>query len=143
MVRQFLQTYQNTPWLPPGLDLATANKNGGNIVSPAHLDQDLDQDTEKDWAPPRVVVLGDSHGIMWSPAICEITEKLGLKTAFWSVEGVETAVTFPVRSTQAMQGMTPAEKAAYDVSRLDLINQWPPDLVILVLSVRRYPHGPA
>ena len=103
----------------------------------------LTLDTEKDWAPPRVVVLGDSHGIMWSPAICEITEKLGLKTAFWSVEGVETAVTFPVRSTQAMQGMTPAEKAAYDVSRLDLINQWPPDLVILVLSVRRYPHGPA
>jgi peptidoglycan/LPS O-acetylase OafA/YrhL len=95
-----------------------AYKNGGIIVGQGE-------------SYPKVVVLGDSHGIMWSDSIRAITETLGIKTAFISMGGVSPFFQVPVRHDQKLFRMTAEEKYAYDDSRLELIKKWHPDLVIV------------
>jgi peptidoglycan/LPS O-acetylase OafA/YrhL len=80
---------------------------------------------------PAIIVLGDSHGVMWSDAIRAATEKLGVKTSFISMNGVSPFVTLPLRRNQHVSFLTSAEKYAYDQSRLDLVRAWKPKIVIL------------
>jgi len=88
-------------------------KQGGYIVGPSE-------------GPPRVVVLGDSHGCMWSKAIHTVTDRIGVKTAFWSMAGVDPFILFPPPHAPPSW----REKYEYDLSRLELIKQWKPDLVV-------------
>jgi peptidoglycan/LPS O-acetylase OafA/YrhL len=48
---------------------------------------------------PQIVVLGDSHGCMWSDAILAVTQKLGVKTSLYLMDGVPPYVTFPLSHT--------------------------------------------
>ena len=80
---------------------------------------------------PRIVVLGDSHGVMWSDAIRSVTEKLNIKTSFISMNGVNPFIRLPLSNEQSEGYLSPEEKFAYDKSRLELIKKWNPDLVIL------------
>jgi peptidoglycan/LPS O-acetylase OafA/YrhL len=80
---------------------------------------------------PRVVVLGDSHGVMWSNAIRTVTEKLKVKTSFISMNAESPFISLPLSGKQGGNYLSPEEKFAYDKSRMDLIKEWKPDLVIL------------
>ena len=82
-------------------------------------------------SPPQIVVLGDSHGVMWSGAIRAVSEKLGLKTAFYSMNGVSPLVQLPLSRQQQTYGLSAEEKYQYDQSRLDFIQKWKPQLVIV------------
>lgn len=82
-------------------------------------------------ANPKIVVLGDSHGVMWSDAIRSATEKLGIKTSFYSMNGVSPFVKFPLSRNQEISRISPKEKYQYDKARLDFIRKWQPQLVIL------------
>ena len=92
-------------------------KSGGYIVGPGH-------------SHPRVVILGDSHGSMWSKAIQTCTDRLGIKTAFWSLSAVDPFISFPVKPPPFPGRLTRQEKYDYDLNRLEFIKQWKPDLVI-------------
>lgn len=82
-------------------------------------------------SPPRVVVLGDSHGVMWSGAIRTVTEKLGVRTAFYSMNGVSPCIQWPLSRQQQAYSLSAEEKYQYDQARLDFIKEWKPQLVIV------------
>jgi peptidoglycan/LPS O-acetylase OafA/YrhL len=94
---------------------------------------------------PKVVVFGDSHGIMWSSAIHATIEKLNLKTSFYSMDGVSPFFTIPTNERNGIRPLnsqnksfmpdelflTPDERHRYDEARMLFIKQWTPDLVII------------
>jgi hypothetical protein len=80
---------------------------------------------------PRIVVLGDSHGVMWSDPIRIIAEKRGIKTSFYSMNGVSPFIKLPLSREQHINFLSPEEKYHYDKARLDFIRAWKPELVIV------------
>lgn len=84
-----------------------------------------------DGSAPQLVVLGDSHGVMWSDAIREVAEDHGICAAFISMNGVSPFLS--VRHSPALEDhfLTADEKADYDQSRMQFIRDWRPKLVIL------------
>lgn len=82
-----------------------------------------------------VVVLGDSHGLMWAPVIDEIAADMDLSVDYMTADG--TPVFFDPRSPEARgeaRYMTNAELTAFNNARLDLIRQQKPKLVIIAAS---------
>ena len=103
---------------PPRRAPADAFRRGGIILGPG---------TDA----PDIVVLGDSHGTMWSEAIHSVAKARGLRAAFISMNGVSPLMTVPVTRQPASQYLSSDEKYAYDSSRLALIASWKPDVVIV------------
>jgi len=87
---------------------------------------------------PQVVVLGDSHGCMWSDAILAVTQKLGVKTSLYVMDGVSPFVEFPLNRRQQVFQLSSEEKYLYDKSRLDFIRLWKPQLVIICAQWSSY-----
>jgi peptidoglycan/LPS O-acetylase OafA/YrhL len=80
---------------------------------------------------PRVVVLGDSHGCMWGPAIRTVIETRGITTSFQAAGGTPPFIDLPVGRQWADSTFTPQEKNDFDTARMAWIARWKPDLVIL------------
>lgn len=80
---------------------------------------------------PRIVVFGDSHGVMFAGAIREAADRLGVKTAFWTMNGVSPFLNIPPRDDQVAYLLNAEQKLQYDVSRLNLIAKWRPRVAII------------
>ncbi len=104
--------------MPPRESPADAFLRGGIIVG-------------DDESPPQVVLLGDSHGVMWSHAIRSVVENLQITTSFYSINGVSPLIQIPIDRCQRNQFLTSEQKYQYDKARLEFIEQWHPRLVIV------------
>jgi peptidoglycan/LPS O-acetylase OafA/YrhL len=80
---------------------------------------------------PRVVVLGNSHGCMWAPAIRAVTEGRGITTSFQAAGGDPPFIDLPPQRRSANTPFTAREKIDYDKARMAWIVRWKPDLVIV------------
>lgn len=80
---------------------------------------------------PRIVLLGDSHGVMWAKAVDDTSAELSVSTALWTMNGQSPFIEFPISKDQSSEYMSGFEKAAYDQARLDKIKEWKPDIVII------------
>lgn len=110
---------------PPRTALKTAYREGGIIVGPKN-------------GKPRIVILGDSLGVMWSNTIREIVERLKVKTSFYSAAGATPFIRFPLKDSGETLGFkTSEERFEYDTARRDFIEEWKPDLVILCTAWSR------
>jgi|GEM_PF-175757 len=87
---------------------------------------------------PKIVVLGDSMGTMWSNVIRTVTEKMEVTTSFYSMAGVTPFLELPLRDNQRLSSMSSQEKFLYDKARLQFINEWNPRLIILCAAWSRY-----
>ena len=88
-----------------------------------------------DSGPVDIVVLGDSHGLMWAPVIDEISKDLGLNASFLTADG--TPVFFDPANPSALGATTfysQEELTAFNQHRLDLIQSQVPQLVIIGAS---------
>jgi len=87
---------------------------------------------------PKIVVLGDSHGTMWSDVISTVSKRLGLKASFYSMHGVSPFVGLPWSPEQwQAQYITAEERLEYDNVRLKLIEKWKPLVVIVCVRWSR------
>ncbi|MBC8351032.1 MAG: acyltransferase [Planctomycetes bacterium] len=80
---------------------------------------------------PKLVVLGDSHGVMWSEAIRSVAEKLAIKASFYSINGVSPFIDLPLSKQQRVRFLSAEEKYLYDKKRLDFLRDWQPSIVIV------------
>ena len=78
--------------------------------------------------PPRVVVLGSSHAMMYGRVVDEACRRLGLPVAFLTANGVAPFFRTPVSSTFR----TPAEAAEFDATRRRFLRQWKPLAVVAI-----------
>ena len=81
---------------------------------------------------PRIMVLGDSHVLMWCEVVDTICRDLGEGVCFYAVAGEQPFLTVPVDLTKRKNfRMTRAELLAYDQGRLDALERWKPKVVVL------------
>ncbi len=81
-------------------------------------------------AEPRVVLIGDSHAVMWSKVVDEVTEELALTTSLWSMNGESGLMHVPPLEEPGRY-ITKNERFEYDNQRQFFINKWNPDIVIV------------
>lgn len=81
---------------------------------------------------PEVVVLGDSHALMWSGLIDDICAELGLTVSFYGADGTSPFIDLPLKVTKGNLFFTPEEKYEFDTKKMNFIKEWNPKIVILV-----------
>jgi hypothetical protein len=82
--------------------------------------------TEKKNTSPKIVVLGDSHGVMWCKLIDDICEKYSIPVSLWAMTGVQ-----PIMGVKRERLLTFEERREYDKGRINLITKWQPDIIFL------------
>ncbi len=79
---------------------------------------------------PRIVLLGDSHGVMWSKMVDEVTEELDLSVSLWSMIGEPVYMSTPPVE-QPGRFLNEIERFEYDDGRQLFLREWNPDIVIV------------
>jgi peptidoglycan/LPS O-acetylase OafA/YrhL len=81
---------------------------------------------------PDIVVLGDSHALMWARVLDEAAEELSTSIAFYSADG--TPAFFQIPPIQQRKGtifFTAGEKYAFDNARMRFLDRWKPKVVVI------------
>jgi len=79
---------------------------------------------------PKVVVMGDSHALMYSRLVDTICKEMGLSVAFLGVDRT------PVFFTARVNPLFPSRREAreFDEARMQWLKQWHPDAVFIIDS---------
>ncbi|NTW69698.1 MAG: acyltransferase family protein [Chlorobiaceae bacterium] len=81
---------------------------------------------------PEIMVLGDSHGLMWAPILDESAKNLKKSIAFYPADGTPPFFDIPVvKNNTYLTYYSTDEKYAFDIARLKYLNIWKPKLVII------------
>jgi peptidoglycan/LPS O-acetylase OafA/YrhL len=78
--------------------------------------------------PPKVVVLGSSHALMYSRLIDSICQRLGLSVAFLGMDGVPAFF----KATFTPSPLTTGEAAEFDEARRHWLRTWRPQAVFVI-----------
>jgi peptidoglycan/LPS O-acetylase OafA/YrhL len=100
-------------------------RTGGIVVGPAD-------------SPPRVVLTGNSHGVMWSNAMYEACEELGVSARLWSMDGIDPAFANPPVPSNPGFYISQEAKLEFDIARHEKIAQWRPAVVFLSARWENY-----
>jgi len=81
---------------------------------------------------PEIVILGDSHALMWAPVLDESAKYLKKSISFYSADGTPPFFDIPVaKSNKHMIYYSTDEKYAFDCAILKYLNTWRPKIVII------------
>lgn len=80
---------------------------------------------------PKIVLLGDSQGTMWSRAVDEIITGRGQTGSLWCMNAMQPYITIPVRRRSGTKTLSAEERERYDRARVRMIGQWKPAIVIV------------
>lgn len=81
---------------------------------------------------PQIVVLGDSHALMWGDVLNDIAKELNQTICFYTANGTPVFFEIPVQ-TQPYGALyfTAEQKARFDQMRLECLSKWKPKIVII------------
>lgn len=84
---------------------------------------------------PEVVILGDSHALMWSAILDEIVKELNVSISFYAAYGTPTFFSIPIK--KIFEKETPffsaEERYLFDKMRLRFLDEWKPKVVIIAV----------
>lgn len=80
---------------------------------------------------PQVVLLGDSYAGMWCKLIDELCQEKEITRSLWTMDGEMTFMEIPVIAGKPGRSLNAEDFYAYNSSRLEYIERWKPDLVIV------------
>lgn len=80
---------------------------------------------------PEIVVLGDSHALMWAGTIDRISADLNLTTSFYASYGMKPFIEIPVRIVPKPAFFTSEQKFVYDTKLLEFLTEWKPKIVVI------------
>ncbi len=81
---------------------------------------------------PEIVVLGDSHGLMWAPVLDQIAMEIRTTISFFTADGTPVFFPVPVVKGENTLFFTADEKVTFDSTRLESIRKWKPKVVVIV-----------
>lgn len=87
---------------------------------------------------PEVVVLGDSHALMWSASIDRVCRELGKTVSFYAADGADPFVALPLRKSGATHYFTADQRYRFDRKRLEYVEKWKPKVVVLATRWSSY-----
>lgn len=82
-------------------------------------------------ATPEIVLLGDSHAVMWAGVLDQIARQLGRSISFYAADGTTPFFDIPTRKGNRTQLFNADEKFAFDTARLTFLRNWKPRVVII------------
>jgi peptidoglycan/LPS O-acetylase OafA/YrhL len=80
---------------------------------------------------PKILVIGDSHALMWSNTLNNIAMDLKTTISFYAVDGVSPFFSIPPKAMPGGSFFTTAEKYQFDQKILFYIQKWKPKLTII------------
>lgn len=83
---------------------------------------------------PELVVLGDSHGVMWSGVLDEICAELGISVSFYATDGVAPFFNIPIEKQKSTTYFSSEEKYTFDKMRLFYLKEWKPKVVVIAVK---------
>ncbi len=87
---------------------------------------------------PEIVVLGDSHALMWARVLDEAAKELSMSIAFFAADGTPTFFNIPPKKQQkGTLFLTAEEKYIFDQSRLKYLAEWKPKIVVIACNWMR------
>jgi peptidoglycan/LPS O-acetylase OafA/YrhL len=81
---------------------------------------------------PELMLLGDSHGVMWAKVLNEICDSLKISRSFYTANG--TKPFFNLKDIDSQQGneyFNPKERSEYAKSVIENIETWKPKVIII------------
>jgi hypothetical protein len=90
---------------------------------------------------PHVVVLGNSHALMWSDVVCDAAADRGLTVAVNAIPGTPLPTRIPPRLGRGFGGLTGQERYDFECAWLAAIARWKPCLVIVGMPWDRFDPG--
>lgn len=82
---------------------------------------------------PEVVVMGDSHALMWSGVIDEICLSNQLTVSFYAADGTDPFFEIPVEMGTGGPFMDAQQEYQFNVRRMELLKEWRPKIVIITV----------
>ena len=84
---------------------------------------------------PEVVILGDSHALMWSGILDEIVKELNVSISFYAAYGTPTFFSIPIKKISKRRPLffSAEERYLFDKMRLRFLEEWKPKVVIIAV----------
>jgi peptidoglycan/LPS O-acetylase OafA/YrhL len=106
--------------LPPGEEPPPSSHAGEGIVRRHGADT------------PAIVVLGDSHALMWAKLLEEIAGELRLTLAFFTADGTPPFFALPPRrGARSTEFFSVEQKYEFDLARLRCLERWRPRVIVI------------
>lgn len=80
---------------------------------------------------PEIVVLGDSHALMWAKVLDEVAKELGTSISFYAANATPTFFDIPIKKTKSTRYFSLDEKYVFDSARLFFLKKWRPKVVVI------------
>ena len=80
---------------------------------------------------PSILVLGDSHSLMWSSVIHQIAIEMNLGVSFYGADGTTPFMAIPPIHSADRISFSSSQKYEFDNKRLEYIEKWRPKAVII------------
>jgi hypothetical protein len=87
-----------------------------------------------------ILLLGDSHALMWAPVIDEICQECRYTVLYYAAGAADPLPSIPP-ARHAVKGFTPEEWMIFDSNRMSLIRDRHPRLIIIAGHWRTFPSG--
>jgi peptidoglycan/LPS O-acetylase OafA/YrhL len=83
-------------------------------------------------AVPEIVILGDSHALMWSRILDEMAKESGKSIGFYAADGAPTFFNIPpVKRNAAAHFFSADQLNAFDNARFQFLKEWKPKTVVI------------
>lgn len=79
---------------------------------------------------PSILVLGDSHGAVWAPAIDHAAKDIGETVSFLTAAGTSPFFKLPPSKETSTGAFTAEDRLEFDKTRLACIEEWSPLIII-------------
>lgn len=80
---------------------------------------------------PEIVVLGDSHALMWAKVIDEVCQESGISVSFYAADATPTFFEIPIKKKARTINFSSDEKFVFDKSRIAYLSKWKPKVVVI------------
>ncbi|MFT5125451.1 MAG: peptidoglycan/LPS O-acetylase OafA/YrhL, partial [Verrucomicrobiales bacterium] len=82
---------------------------------------------------PEVVLLGDSHALMWAGTLDEVVSENGLTTSFYAADGTPAFVRIPIERSPGSPSFSADDRFTFQQQKLHYLKVWKPKVVVIVV----------
>jgi hypothetical protein len=79
---------------------------------------------------PEVVLLGDSHALMWAGTLDEVVSENGLTTSFYAADGTPAFVRIPIERSPGSPSFSADDRFTFQQQKLHYLKVWKPKVAV-------------
>jgi len=141
----YVKYYDISPKLTGINNFINKNSLNYNFVFPERLQKFNDTYkkegiiTNEEYGTPKIMLIGDSHGVMWAKLLCEISKVLGVSISCYTSNGSSAFFNIEnINSQNKTKYYTEIQRVEYAKSVVENIEKWVPQVVVLACRWENY-----